>query len=64
MLTQRNGKPVPLGSSVSDETGGGGGGIVEDSGQVFMSGLKPNGKLISGLGSCGITAMHGELPVG
>lgn len=44
-LTQRNGKPVPFGASVSDETGGGGGGIVGDAGQVFMSGLKPNGKL-------------------
>lgn len=43
-LTQRNGKPVPFGASVSDEAGGGGG-IVGDAGQVFMSGLKPNGKL-------------------
>ncbi|MGX9867192.1 fimbrial biogenesis usher protein [Enterobacter mori] len=44
-LTQRNGKPVPFGASVSDETGGGGSGIVGDAGQVFMSGLKPEGKL-------------------
>lgn len=44
-LTQRGGKLVPFGASVSDETGGGGGGIVGDAGQVFMSGLKPEGKL-------------------
>ncbi|NYA46763.1 fimbrial protein FimD, partial [Serratia fonticola] len=43
-LTQRNGKPVPFGASVNDEAGGGGS-IVGDAGQVFMSGLKPNGKL-------------------
>ncbi|CAI0932358.1 fimbrial biogenesis usher protein [Serratia liquefaciens] len=43
-LMQRNGKPVPFGATVSDEAGGGGG-IVGDTGQVFMSGLKPNGKL-------------------
>lgn len=44
-LTQRNGKPVPFGASVSDETGSGGSSIVGDAGQVFMSGLKPEGKL-------------------
>lgn len=42
-LTQRNGKPVPFGATVSDEAGRGS--IVGDSGQVFMSGLSPQGNL-------------------
>lgn len=42
-LTQRNGKPIPFGALVSDETGGGG--IVGDAGEVFMPGLKPEGML-------------------
>nr|WP_189636461.1 fimbrial biogenesis usher protein [Serratia quinivorans] len=42
-LTQRNGKPVPFGAMVTDEAGKTG--IVGDSGQVFMSGLMPQGKL-------------------
>ncbi|EFN4431318.1 TPA: fimbrial biogenesis usher protein [Escherichia coli] len=42
-LTQSNGKSVPFGATVSDEAGGSG--IVGEVGQVFMSGLKPEGKL-------------------
>ncbi|WP_017891207.1 fimbrial biogenesis usher protein [Serratia sp. S4] len=42
-LTQRNGKPVPFGATVSDEAGRGS--IVGDNGQVFMSGLSPQGNL-------------------
>lgn len=43
-LTQRNGKPVPFGALVNDESHASSG-IVGDAGQVFMSGLQPNGKL-------------------
>ncbi len=42
-LTQRNGKPVPFGAMVTDEADKTG--IVGDGGQVFMSGLAPQGKL-------------------
>ena len=42
-LTQRSGKPVPFGAMVTDEAGKTG--IVGDSGQVFMSGMAPQGKL-------------------
>lgn len=42
-LTQRNGKPVPFGAMVTDEAGKTG--IVGDNGQVFMSGLAPQGEL-------------------
>ena len=42
-LKQRNGKPVPFGATASDESSHGS--IVGDNGQVFMSGLQPEGKL-------------------
>lgn len=44
MLTQVNGKPLPFGSVVYDETRSGSG-IVGDNGQLFISGLAPQGVL-------------------
>ncbi|MVX99188.1 fimbrial biogenesis usher protein [Enterobacteriaceae bacterium 8376wB9] len=62
-LTQRNGKPIPFGAMVTDESGQTG--IVGDDGQVFMSGMAPQGKLQVVWGQaldqqCGVSYALGE----
>ncbi|BEM36244.1 outer membrane usher protein (plasmid) [Serratia marcescens] len=43
-VLQANGKPVPFGATVMREDGSGGS-IVDDSGQVYLSGLPPTGQM-------------------